>query len=67
MQALVKFLRDEPAMVAAAVLAIANLFFSVTAEQALHLQAAVESVILLLVGGAVRSQVKPMAKIERGE
>ncbi len=65
MKRFIDFLAREPAMAVAVVLAVANLAFDINAEQALHLSAIVESVILLLAGGVVRSQVTPVSKLPR--
>ena len=64
MKRIIEWAATEPAMVVALVLAVANLAFDINAEQALHLSAIVESVILLLGGGVVRSQVTPVAKLQ---
>ena len=64
MKQLLEFLRREPAMVVAVVLAVVNTFATINAEQALHVQTIVESVIVLLAGGVVRQSVYSPATVD---
>ncbi len=64
MRGFIDFIRNEPAMVVAVVLAIANVVADVSAEQALHITTIVETVLLLLGGTVVRQSVTPVAKLK---
>lgn len=64
MQAILKFMKNEPAMVVAVALAIVNILWDVTAEQAVHLTTMVETALLLIGGTAVRQSVTPVAKLK---
>ena len=64
MRQLLEFLQREPAMIVAVVLAVVNTFATINAEQALHVQTIVESVIVLLAGGVVRQSVYSPATVE---
>jgi len=57
MQRVLKIIAHEPAMVVAIVLAVLNMVTTLNAEQTIHIQTIVESVILLLAGGVVRQSV----------
>ena len=63
MSVLLKLAREEPAVIVSVVLAVLNMVFTLSAEQALNITTLVESVLLLVAGGVVRSQVTPVAKI----
>ena len=63
MHKIIEIAANEPAMVVALVLAGLNLFATVNAEQAIHIETIVESLILLLAGAVVRQNVTPVAKL----
>ena len=63
MSVLLKLAREEPAVIVSVVLAVLNMVFTLSAEQALNITTLVESILLLIAGGVVRSQVTPVAKI----
>ena len=65
MKQIMEFLQREPAMVVAVVLAAINTFATINAEQALHVQTIVESIIVLLAGGVVRQSVYSPATVEK--
>ena len=64
MHKILEIMAREPAMVVAAILAALNLFTTVNAEQAIHIETIVESLILLLAGAVVRQNVTPTAKLQ---
>ena len=63
MHKIIEIVAREPAMVVAVILAILNLFTTVNAEQAIHIETIIESLILLLAGAVVRQNVTPVAKL----
>ena len=65
MNAILKFIREEPALITAVVIAALNMVFTLNAEQVLTVQTIVESILLLIGGGVVRSQVTPVSKLPR--
>ena len=67
MSALFAFLAREPAMVVAIVLATLNMVVSLNAEQQLHVQTIVESLLVILGGGIVRQNVKPMTSVRKDD
>ena len=54
----------EPAMLAALFLAILNIFTTINADQAVHIETIVESIVLLLTGGVVRQSVYSPATVD---
>ena len=65
MNAILKLIREEPALITAVVIAALNMVFTLNAEQVLTVQTIVESILLLIGGGVVRSQVTPVSKLPR--
>ena len=65
MNAILKLIREEPALITAVVIAALNMAFTLNAEQVLTVQTIVESILLLIGGGVVRSQVTPVSKLPR--
>ena len=63
MHKIIEIVAHEPAMVVAVILAVLNLFTTVNAEQAIHIETIIESLILLVAGGIVRQSVTPVAKL----
>ena len=63
MKRIIDFAAKEPAMIVAVILAALNMVTTVTAEQVVHVETIVESIIVLLAGGVVRSQVTPVSKL----
>jgi len=63
MKTILNFLRNEPAMVVTFVLAVLNIFLDLNADQAVQVQTIIESALVLLGGGVVRSSVTPTAKL----
>ena len=63
MKAILTYLRNEPAMVVALVLAIVNTVWNVNADQAVQIETIVEAVIVLVAGKVVREQVTPVSKL----
>ena len=63
MQRVLDAISREPAMLAALFLAILNIFTTINADQAVHIETIVESIVLLLTGGVVRQSVMPMKTV----
>ena len=63
MKALLDWIAREPAMVVALILAGLNMIVTLNAEQQLQVSTIIETLIVLVAGGVVRSQVTPVSKL----
>jgi hypothetical protein len=61
MRTILNLVKREPAMLVALILALVNLVWSVTEEQAVQIAALIETLVVLVSGAVVRSQVTPVA------
>lgn len=67
MQAIRNFVRNEPAIIVAIILSAINMFgINLTDVQEGEVRTIVESILVLIGGGVVRANVKPMSKVRRG-
>ena len=64
MSVLLKLAREEPAVIVSVVLAVLNMVFTLSAEQALNITTLVESILLLIAGGVVRQSVYSPATVD---
>ena len=65
MEAIRNFIKKEPAMIVAVVIAILNTAFTISGEQMLLLELIIENIVLLIGGGVVRQGVYSPATVER--
>jgi Ni,Fe-hydrogenase I cytochrome b subunit len=63
MNAILNFIRNEPAMIVTIILGGLNLFFNLNDGQVDAVRNIVESIVILLGGTAVRQSVTPTSKL----
>jgi len=63
MKSILALVQREPAMVVALILAGLNMIVTLNAEQQLQVSTIIETLIVLVAGGVVRSQVTPVSKL----
>lgn len=67
MKSMLDFLTREPAMVVAIVLATLNMVWALNTEQQMHVEVIVQSLMVILGGGVVRQNVKPMVTVREDD